>query len=146
MKNRLFIHDHVIPTCLVLAFVLASFPCHRALSQVILEGQEKIKLDVPYEPSSEEVVGAMLEIAQVGDTDVVYDLGCGDGRIVIAAAQKKGPAGWVLTSILSESRKVWRMPVRPTLLIEYSFFNKICSRRTSARRPWSCCIFGRKSI
>ncbi|OGP61158.1 MAG: hypothetical protein A2162_07025 [Deltaproteobacteria bacterium RBG_13_52_11b] len=93
MKNRVFIHDHVVPTCLVLAFVLASIPCHTALSQVILDGQEKIKLDVPYEPSSKEVVGAMLEIARVGDTDVVYDLGCGDGRIVIAAAQKKGARG-----------------------------------------------------
>ena len=93
MKNRLFIHDHVIPTCLVLAFVLSSFPCHRALSQVIPEGQEKIKLDVPYEPSSEEVVRAMLEIARVGEKDLVYDLGCGDGRIVIAAAQKKGARG-----------------------------------------------------
>jgi SAM-dependent methyltransferase len=93
MKNRVFIHDHVIPTCLVLVFVFASLPCHRAVAQVISEGQEKIKLDVPYEPSSEEVVGAMLEIAQVGEKDLVYDLGCGDGRIVIAAAQKKGAWG-----------------------------------------------------
>jgi SAM-dependent methyltransferase len=36
---------------------------------------------------------AMLEIAQVGEKDLVYDLGCGDGRIVIAAAQKKGARG-----------------------------------------------------
>ena len=93
MKNRVFIHSHVIPTWLVLVFVFASLPCHRAVAQVISEGQEKIKLDVPYEPSSEEVVRAMLEIAQVGDTDVVYDLGCGDGRIVIAAAHQKGARG-----------------------------------------------------
>ncbi|MEI9478365.1 MAG: class I SAM-dependent methyltransferase [Deltaproteobacteria bacterium] len=93
MKNRVSIPYCVIPTCLVLVFVFASLPCHRAVAQVISEGQEKIKLDVPYEPSSEEVVGAMLEIAQVGEKDFVFDLGCGDGRIVIAAAQKKGARG-----------------------------------------------------
>jgi SAM-dependent methyltransferase len=60
---------------------------------VIPDGQGKIKLDVPYEPSSEEVVRVMLEIAQVGKDDLVYDLGCGDGRIVIAAAQKAGARG-----------------------------------------------------
>ena len=45
------------------------------------------KLDVPYEPSHPEVVKAMLELAQVGPQDIVYDLGCGDGRIVVAAAR-----------------------------------------------------------
>jgi SAM-dependent methyltransferase len=44
------------------------------------------KLDVPYEPSPPEVVDAMLRLGEVGPGDVVYDLGCGDGRIVIAAA------------------------------------------------------------
>jgi predicted O-methyltransferase YrrM len=45
-------------------------------------------LDVPYEPSAPEVVEAMLRLAGVGQGDVVYDLGCGDGRIVIAAARR----------------------------------------------------------
>jgi predicted RNA methylase len=57
------------------------------------DGQEKIELDVPYEPSSEEVVRAMLEIATVDKNDLVYDLGCGDGRIVIAAVKKFGARG-----------------------------------------------------
>jgi predicted RNA methylase len=70
-----------------------SLPGQRAISQVTPDGQEKIKLDVPYEPSSEEVVRIMLEIAQVCKDDLVYDLGCGDGRIVIAAAQKTGARG-----------------------------------------------------
>jgi len=93
MKNRLFIHLCVILTCFFVALVFASFPSRRAVSQVLSERQEKIKLDVPYEPSSEEVVRAMLEIAQVGKNDLVYDLGCGDGRIVIAAVQKAGASG-----------------------------------------------------
>lgn len=44
--------------------------------------------DVWYEPSAPEVVGLMLDLAQVGPGDVVYDLGCGDGRIVIEAARR----------------------------------------------------------
>ena len=48
--------------------------------------------DVPYVPTPEPVVDKMLELAQVGPKDVVYDLGSGDGRIVIAAA-KKGARG-----------------------------------------------------
>lgn len=49
--------------------------------------------DVRYEPSSLEVVVEMLKLANVRRGDVVYDLGCGDGRIVIAAAQKFGTRG-----------------------------------------------------
>ncbi|MGH9346376.1 MAG: SAM-dependent methyltransferase [Vicinamibacterales bacterium] len=47
----------------------------------------------PYVPSSPEVVERMLALAKVGPKDVVYDLGCGDGRIVIAAAKKYGARG-----------------------------------------------------
>jgi SAM-dependent methyltransferase len=45
-------------------------------------------LDVPYEPSAPEVVRAMVELAGVSPRDVVYDLGCGDGRIVVEAARR----------------------------------------------------------
>jgi SAM-dependent methyltransferase len=44
--------------------------------------------DVRYEPSAPEVVRAMLDLAAVGPSDVVYDLGCGDGRVVIDAARR----------------------------------------------------------
>jgi len=46
--------------------------------------------DVPYVPTPQSVVEAMLELAEVGPNDVVYDLGSGDGRIVITAAKKYG--------------------------------------------------------
>jgi ribosomal protein L11 methylase PrmA len=51
------------------------------------------KLDVPYLPTTDEAVQAMLKLADVKSTDVVYDLGCGDGRIVIAAAKAFGARG-----------------------------------------------------
>lgn len=47
----------------------------------------------PYVPSSEEAVDAMLRLAGVTRNDTVFDLGCGDGRIVIAAAKKYGARG-----------------------------------------------------
>ncbi|MCI2414435.1 MAG: class I SAM-dependent methyltransferase [Candidatus Aramenus sp.] len=43
---------------------------------------------VPYVPSPPNVVRKMLEVAKVGPEDVVYDLGCGDGRIVITAVKE----------------------------------------------------------
>jgi SAM-dependent methyltransferase len=50
--------------------------------------------DVPYVPTPPGVVDAMLRIAGVGPQDFVIDLGSGDGRIVIAAAQKHGARGF----------------------------------------------------
>ena len=47
----------------------------------------------PYVPTPPDVVERMLALANVGPRDVVFDLGCGDGRIVIAAAQKFGARG-----------------------------------------------------
>ena len=49
--------------------------------------QPKRQPDVPYVPTTEEAVKAMLKLAAVKKTDIVYDLGCGDGRIVIAAGR-----------------------------------------------------------
>ena len=46
--------------------------------------------DVHYVPTPEAVVSAMLEVAGVTAADVVYDLGSGDGRIVIEAARRYG--------------------------------------------------------
>jgi SAM-dependent methyltransferase len=50
-------------------------------------------LDVPFVPTPETVVDGMLRLAQVGPQDVVYDLGSGDGRIVITAAERYGAQG-----------------------------------------------------
>jgi SAM-dependent methyltransferase len=51
--------------------------------------------DVIYVPTPHEVVEKMLDMAKVKKGDIVYDLGCGDGRIVIAAAKRGAKAtGW----------------------------------------------------
>jgi SAM-dependent methyltransferase len=55
--------------------------------------QSKPSLDIHYVPTPPEVVNAMLDLARVTADDVVYDLGSGDGRIVIAAAKRYGARG-----------------------------------------------------
>jgi len=54
---------------------------------------EPEKSDVPYVPTPTAVVNRMLKMAEISEDDVVYDLGSGDGRIVIRAAQKYGARG-----------------------------------------------------
>ncbi len=50
--------------------------------------------DVIYVPTPQEVVDAMLKLARVRKLDVVYDLGCGDGRIVVTAARQFAAYGF----------------------------------------------------
>ena len=65
------------------------------LLATVVAAQEKEKIEklAPYVPSPPEVVERMLKLAGVKAGDIVYDLGCGDGRIVIMAAQKFGAKG-----------------------------------------------------
>lgn len=66
-----------------------------AVQSPLLKAQDSprpvpVKPDVPYVPTPEAVVLGMLQLANVNSNDVVYDLGSGDGRLVITAAQKFG--------------------------------------------------------
>jgi SAM-dependent methyltransferase len=67
--------------------------CAVVLLAATVRAQDAKRLDVPYVPTPQAVVDAMLAMAKVTGTDVVYDLGCGDGRIPITAAQKFGARG-----------------------------------------------------
>lgn len=70
----------------VLVAVLVGLGCSRP-AETTIEKEEKPKLDVPFVRSHENVVAAMLKMAKVKESDTVYDLGCGDGRIVISAVK-----------------------------------------------------------
>jgi SAM-dependent methyltransferase len=76
-------------TALVLAIVLPAPTAGQAPSAKRPDAQQL----APYVPTPQEVVDRMLELAQVTKDDVVYDLGCGDGRIPITAAKKYGARG-----------------------------------------------------
>ncbi len=62
------------------------------VDQADVRAQEPQSL-APFVPTPQDVVERMLELAKVTKNDVVYDLGCGDGRIVITAAKKYGARG-----------------------------------------------------
>jgi SAM-dependent methyltransferase len=70
-----------------------SFLAGLACSLLLCGQTAKRAPDVPYEPSTPKIVAAMLKLANVRKGDVVYDLGCGDGRIVIAAVKDFGARG-----------------------------------------------------
>jgi ribosomal protein L11 methylase PrmA len=52
-----------------------------------------IKPDIGYLPTPQEAVEVMLSLAEVCEADILYDLGSGDGRVLITAAQKFGTRG-----------------------------------------------------
>jgi precorrin-6B methylase 2 len=71
----------------VAATGLTLLPAPRLLAQPAVATPP---LDVPYVPTPQQVVDRMLELARVGKNDILYDLGCGDGRIVVTAAKAHG--------------------------------------------------------
>jgi precorrin-6B methylase 2 len=83
--------------------------------------------DVPYLPTEEPVVAAMLRLANVTEKDVVYDLGCGDGRICIAAAKRGARAVGVdidLVRVRESLENATRARVRDRVkFLRQSFFD-----------------------
>src|SRR5688572_10204705 len=65
-----------------------------ATTLLAAEPAEGPRLDVPYVPTNQQTVDAMLRVANVGPTDFVIDLGSGDGRILITAAKQRGARGF----------------------------------------------------
>ncbi len=65
-----------------------------ALTGSPADGQEKRRPDVIFVPTPQGVVEGMLKLAKVTKDDIVYDLGCGDGRIPVTAAKIYGCKAW----------------------------------------------------
>ncbi len=63
------------------------------MNAVLAQTPELRKPDVIFVPTPQAVVDAMLKLANVGANDIVYDLGCGDGRMVATAAKQFGARG-----------------------------------------------------
>jgi SAM-dependent methyltransferase len=77
----------LLPVVLVFSGLLVTLP---PVPGQDLSWQAYRGYDVPFVPTPTEVVDEMLRLAGVKSGDVLYDLGCGDGRIVIAAAKRFG--------------------------------------------------------
>jgi SAM-dependent methyltransferase len=82
--------NRAVVALLAVASAWASSP---AVAQTPLVKDAPLVKDVPYVPTPPEVVERMIQMAGVKSGDVLYDLGCGDGRIVIAAVKKPGVRG-----------------------------------------------------
>lgn len=78
---------------LTLAFAAAGFADAAALGAQAPQEAVMRRPDVIFVPTPDDVVEAMLQVASVSKNDIVYDLGCGDGRIPVAAAKKYGARG-----------------------------------------------------
>ena len=76
---------HFIRLSILTAIVIGT-----ALAQT---SAQQAQINSPYVSTPPQIVEAMLELAGVTNDDTVYDLGCGDGRIVILAARKYGARG-----------------------------------------------------
>ena len=73
--------------------LLAAATIAIAIGSAFVSAQEPKPKDVPYVSTPQIVVDKMLELAALKKNDVLYDLGSGDGRIVISAAKKYGARG-----------------------------------------------------
>jgi cyclopropane fatty-acyl-phospholipid synthase-like methyltransferase len=83
----------IIGVTILNALLALTVSVQPARAQAAAQSQELRKPDVFYVPTPQAVVDAMLKMANVTGKDVVYDLGCGDGRIPITAAQRFGAKG-----------------------------------------------------
>jgi SAM-dependent methyltransferase len=81
----------MIRSCGIAAFLILCIALHTDFHPAAYAAEETP--DVVFVPTAHDVVGKMLELAGVKKDDVVYDLGCGDGRIVATAAKKFGCKG-----------------------------------------------------
>lgn len=92
--------------------------------------------DIYFTPTRHAVAEAMLDLAAVGPNDVVYDLGSGDGRLVILAAQGRGAGGVgieIQPQLVAQSRA---LPRRPRSRTACASSKAISTPPTSRRQRW----------
>ena len=112
---------HKLAVCSFAALVLSTFLAAAQTSR------PKHQVDVPYVPTTEEAVKGVLKLADVRRTDIVYDLGCGDGRIAV---------GSELISTRNASRKRKRMLRKLAWKSWCGSRRTIYSTPTFTKPPW----------
>jgi SAM-dependent methyltransferase len=88
------LHSLTRRAAVLLGGLFVALACLFASGGALAQAQQAPReLDVPYVPTSMELVNKMLDMAKVTNSDTVFDLGCGDGRIVVTAAKERGARG-----------------------------------------------------
>ncbi len=93
--------------------------------------------EVPFVRSTPEVIDRMLELAQVKPSDLLYDIGSGDGAIVIRAAKKYGVKGVGIEidqDLVTEARATMRFGKMSRIL--WNFAPRMPLRSMCRRRRW----------
>ncbi len=87
-------HRAIPATCVTLGLFLASLaPAAGVAAEAKEEGKSTRTPDCVYVGTPYDVIDKMLDMGSLRKSDVVYDLGCGDGRIIVAAAKRFGCRG-----------------------------------------------------
>jgi ribosomal protein L11 methylase PrmA len=82
-----------ISRMMIIAIILAIVPASIGAAKKEQKTQDMRTPDVVYVGTPYDLVSMMLKMANVKKNDLVYDLGCGDGRMLVLAAQKYGSRG-----------------------------------------------------
>ena len=95
-SNRSKIHVLIMNVMVLTLGLVMIIPCcgSKEIRPVVDSANQELREirspDIQFVPTPQEVVDKMLELAEVTKDDLIYDLGCGDGRIVVTAAKKYG--------------------------------------------------------
>jgi 2-polyprenyl-3-methyl-5-hydroxy-6-metoxy-1,4-benzoquinol methylase len=88
-ERNSFLSKQIMSRSTFISLILIVFVC----CGIPLARSQEVQIRTPYVATPPDIVNAMLKLAGARKSDVVYDLGCGDGRIVITAAKKYGARG-----------------------------------------------------
>ena len=127
------------------AALVASVAVSSALSITPAAAEHQTTPDAPFVPTPQQVVDRMLVLAEVTEDDVVYDLGCGDGRIVIAAAKQYGARGVGIDidpDLIAEARASAKREGVDHLV---TFLEQDLFESDVSEARWSCSICCRRS-
>ena len=115
----------------------------QGLAPLSLAAQEPSSL-APFVPTPQDVVDRMLELAEVSENDVVYDLGAATDESSSRQQSDTVPGAWVSTSIRSGSRSRKRTRSGPACPTLSSSFSRMRFRSMCQMRRWSRSICSRR--
>ena len=110
--NR-YVAKFIVVPCVVLSLLFADMAFGQRSETTLQKAQPKKTPDCVFVPTPHDVVEKMLDMAKVTKGDVIYDLGCGDGRIIVQAAKKRGCKGVGFEIVPELAQQARECPAEP---------------------------------